>query len=88
MDFELFKRFQLEVGLTEMCSYKLIATPIANPRELHFAQGVFHCVLQSLCYNLVDMHKLTPNIQEVMAFPNWLSVKQNLQKLLSGNCVV
>jgi hypothetical protein len=88
MDFELFKRFQLKVGLTEMCSYKLIATPIANPGELHFPQGVFHCVLQSLCYNLVVMHKLTPNIQEVMAFPHWLSVKQNLQKLLSGNCVV
>jgi hypothetical protein len=88
MDFELFKRFQVQVGLTEMCSYKLIAIPIANSGELHFGQGVFHCVLQSLYYNLVDMHKLTPNIQEVMAFPNWLNVKQNLQKLLSGNCAV
>jgi hypothetical protein len=29
-----------------------------------------------LYYNLVDMHNLTPNIQEVMTFPNWLSVKQ------------
>jgi hypothetical protein len=49
---------------------------------------VFHCVLQSLYYNLVDMHKLTPNMQGVMSFPNWLSVKQNLQKLLSEICVV
>jgi hypothetical protein len=42
---------------------------------LKVGQGVFNYVLQSLYYNLVDMHKLTPNIQEVMAFPNWLSVK-------------
>jgi hypothetical protein len=45
---------------------------------------VFHCVLQSLHYNLVDMHKLTPNIPEVVAFPNWLSVKQKLLSLVSG----
>jgi hypothetical protein len=32
--------------------------------------GVIHCVIQSLYYNLVDMHKLTPNIPEVMTFPN------------------
>jgi hypothetical protein len=44
-------------------------------------QGVLQCDLQSLHYKLVDMHKITPNIQEVMEFPNWLSVKQNLQKL-------
>jgi hypothetical protein len=55
---------------------------------LELRQGVFHCVLQSLCYNLADMHKLTPNIQEVMAFLNWLSIKQNLQKLLSPESVV
>jgi hypothetical protein len=36
MDFELFKRFQIKVGLTEKCAYKLIATPITNPGELHF----------------------------------------------------
>jgi hypothetical protein len=36
---------------------------------LKLGQGVFHCVLQSLFYNLYDMHKLTPNIHEVMAFP-------------------
>jgi hypothetical protein len=49
---------------------------------------VFDYVLQSLYYNFVDMHKLTLNIQEVMAFLNWLSVKQNLQKFLSGICAV
>jgi hypothetical protein len=46
MDFELFKRFQVNIGLTEMCSYKLIATPIANPGELHFGQGAHHDDLQ------------------------------------------
>jgi hypothetical protein len=30
------------------------------------------------------MHKVTPNLQEVITFPNWLSVKQNLQKLLEA----
>jgi hypothetical protein len=48
MDFELFKTFQVKVGLTAMCSYKLIATPIANPGELHFGQGVHHDDLQDL----------------------------------------
>jgi hypothetical protein len=36
---------------------------------LELGQGVFYCVLQLLCYSLADMHKLTPNIHEVMAFP-------------------
>jgi hypothetical protein len=35
-----------------------------------------------LCYNLADMHKLTPKIQEVMTFSKWLSVKQNLRKVI------
>jgi hypothetical protein len=35
-DFELFEKFQVKAGLIEMDSYKLIATPIANPTELHF----------------------------------------------------
>jgi hypothetical protein len=47
-------------------------------------QRVLYCVLQSLCYNIADMHKLTPNIQEIMAFLKWLSVNQNLRKVLSG----
>jgi hypothetical protein len=49
---------------------------------LEIGQGVFHCVVQPLCYNSGDMHKLTPNIQEVMAFSKWLSVKQNLRKVV------
>jgi hypothetical protein len=39
-------------------------------------------------YNIVDMHKLTPNIEEVMTFLNWLSVKQNMRKLPSLDSVL
>jgi hypothetical protein len=55
---------------------------------LKHGQGVSHSVPQYLYYNLVVMHKLNHNIQEVMTFSNWLSVKQNLQKLLSEICAV
>jgi hypothetical protein len=60
--------YHLKAGLTELCSHKLIATPIANPLELHFGQEVLHGDLKCLHYDLVDMHKLTPKIQEVMEF--------------------
>jgi hypothetical protein len=42
IDFEIFKRFRVKAGLTDLCLYKLIATPIANAGELHFGEGV-HC---------------------------------------------
>jgi hypothetical protein len=45
-----------------MCSHRLIATPIANPPELHFRQEVLHGDIQCLNYDLFDMHKLTPKI--------------------------
>jgi hypothetical protein len=48
-----------------MCSHRLIATTIANPPELDFGQEVLHGDLQRLHYDLVDLHKLTPNLQEV-----------------------
>jgi hypothetical protein len=63
-----------------MCSHKLIATPFSNPGELHFEQGVHHYDLQSFLYNMVDMHHLTPNIQEVMRSTKWLTDKQIQQK--------
>jgi hypothetical protein len=49
---------------------------------------VLHCDLQSLLYNMVDTHNLTLNIQEVMVFSKWLSVKQNLQEVLSLKSVL
>jgi hypothetical protein len=47
-DFEIFKIFRVKAGLTDLCSYKLIATPIANPGELHFGEGVHGDDLQGL----------------------------------------
>jgi hypothetical protein len=32
-------------------------------------QGVFHDGLQTLLFDLVDMHRLSPNIKEDMEFP-------------------
>jgi hypothetical protein len=40
---------------------------------------VLHGSLQTLHYDLIDMHKLTPNIQEVITFTMWLSDKQVLR---------
>jgi hypothetical protein len=62
--------------LTELWSIKLVVTAIETPLELNFGQGVFHCALQTLLYDHIDMHKLTPKIEEVIAFTNWLSDKQ------------
>jgi hypothetical protein len=70
--------------LTELWSIKLVATAIANPPELNFGLGVLHGALQTLHYDLIDMRKLTPNIQEVIAFTKWLSDKQIQRKCKSG----
>jgi hypothetical protein len=64
----------------------MIATLIANRPELHFGQGVLHGDLQCLHYDLVEVHKLSRQINEVMEFPKGLNVKQILEK--SGNWVV
>jgi hypothetical protein len=37
---------------------------------------VLHGALQIFHYDIIDMHKPTPNIHEVIPFPIWLSVKQ------------
>jgi hypothetical protein len=41
---------------------------------------VLHGALQTLHYDLIDMHKLTPKIQEVISFTKWLTGKQIQQK--------
>ncbi len=75
--------------MTELWSIKLVATAIETPPELNFGQGVFHCIPKPLCYNLDYMNKLTPNIQEVIAFLNWLSVKQKFAETAkSGMCCI
>jgi hypothetical protein len=53
---------------------------MANPSGLKFGRGVLHGSLQTLHYGLIDMHKLTHNIQEVIAFTKWVSDKQILRK--------
>jgi hypothetical protein len=60
--------------LIKLCSINLVATAIANPPELNIGRGVLHGALQTLHYDLIDMHKLNPNIQEVIAFTKWLLV--------------
>jgi hypothetical protein len=37
---------------------------------------MLHGALETLHYDLIDMHKLTPKVQEVIAFTNWLTDKQ------------
>jgi hypothetical protein len=49
---------------------------------------VLHAALQILYYDLIEMHKLTPNIQEVIAFTKWLSDKQILRNVLSEVCCI
>jgi hypothetical protein len=71
-----------------LCSISLVATAIANPPELNFGRGVLHGALQTLYYDIIDMHKVTPNIQEVIAFTNWLIDKQILRNVLSEVCAV
>jgi hypothetical protein len=70
--------------LTKLCSISLVATAILNPPELRFGRGVLHGALQILHYDVIDMHKLTPNIPEVIALIKWLSDKQILRNVLSG----
>jgi hypothetical protein len=71
--------------LTKLWSIELIATAIANPPELNFGRGELHGALQALQYDIIDMHKLTANIQEVIAFPVWLSVKQKSAETVVWN---
>jgi hypothetical protein len=57
-----------------------------NSLELHFGHEVLHSDLQILHYDLVDMHMLSPQIDEVIEFPGRLNVKQNWRNFSkSGN---
>jgi hypothetical protein len=42
---------------------------------------VLHGALRTLHYDHVDMHKLTPTIEEVIALTKWLTDKQFSGKL-------
>jgi hypothetical protein len=69
--------------LTKLCSISLVATAIENSPQLNYGQGVLHGALQTLHYDHIDMHKLTPKIEEVIAFTKWLTDKQIQQKRAS-----
>jgi hypothetical protein len=42
---------------------------VINPPMLKFGPEVIHDGLQTFLFYLVDMHRLTPKIQEVTEFP-------------------
>jgi hypothetical protein len=62
MDFELIQGFRFKFELSEMCSLRLIVTTIANPPELKLGQEVLHGDLQTLHYDLIDIHKIILHI--------------------------
>jgi hypothetical protein len=68
-----------------LCSISLVATAIENSPELNCGQGVLHGALQTLHYDHIYMHKLTPKIQEVITFTKWLTDKQIQQKCAVWN---
>jgi hypothetical protein len=80
-DFELFQKFRVKNSLTELWSISLVATAIETSPELKCGQGVLHDALWTLHYDHVDMHKLTPAIEEVIALTKWLTDKQFSGKL-------
>jgi hypothetical protein len=45
--------------------------------------GVVHNGLESLLFDMGDMHIPSPNILKVMEFQKWLTIKENLEFLLS-----
>jgi hypothetical protein len=59
----------------------LIETRIAYAPELKPGQEVLYGDLRAFYYDLVDMHELTPKIQEVMEFQRtskfWKNLSQN-----------
>jgi hypothetical protein len=45
-----------------------IKSIIINPLVLKFGQGILHDGLQTFLFYMIDMHRPTPNIQEVIEF--------------------
>jgi hypothetical protein len=54
---------------------------IANVPLYQTCQGVFQTEFKVLLFNLVDMHRLSPKIEEAMKFQNGISVVRNLEKV-------
>jgi hypothetical protein len=66
----------VKLDVIKLCSISLVATAIENSPELNCGQRVLHGAIKPLHYDHIDMHKLTPKIQEVIAFTKWLTDKQ------------
>jgi hypothetical protein len=81
MDFELnhrfLFRFESKKGWTLM---DIVFTSINSPVH-KFGQGVLQDGLQTLLFDLVDMHRPSPNMEEDIEFQRVLNVKQILEKL-------
>jgi hypothetical protein len=56
---------------------------IANIPLYQSGQGVFQTELKVLLFNLGYMQRLSPKIEEAMEFQIGISVKRNLEKVLS-----
>jgi hypothetical protein len=67
--------------LTKLCSISLVATAIETSPDLNCGQGVLHGALRTLHSDHIDMHKITPTIEEVIALTKWLTDKQFSAKL-------
>jgi hypothetical protein len=55
-----------------------------NPRELKLGQEVLHDGVQPLLFDLVDIHRLTSKIEEVMEFQGGISVTRNMKKVMKN----
>jgi hypothetical protein len=73
-------RLRKNLRMPEIWIHREIEITFTISSGLKHGQGVLHCDLQSFLYNMVDMHNLTRNIQEVMTFTKWLTDKQIQQK--------
>jgi hypothetical protein len=66
--------------LNELWSDRLIEILIANPSKLVIGQEVLYGGLQTLNYDLGDMHILTLNIKEDTKFQRGINAKLNPKK--------
>jgi hypothetical protein len=72
-----------EFELPEICSLRRLVTNNANSPELKLGQEVSRGDLQTLHSNLLDMHRLNPDMEEDVEFKKGLSIKLNRNILKS-----
>jgi hypothetical protein len=72
MNFELKLRFLSKFESQRSWILRDFVLTNTNSSAHRRGQGVHHTDLQTLLFNLGDMHKPTPKIEDVMEFPNGL----------------